>query len=33
MQEHGTFTFAKDAANPREIGAMFEAVKDQEDPS
>src|SRR5580704_17354953 len=26
MQEHGTFTFAKDAANPREIGAMFETV-------
>lgn len=33
MQEHGTFTFAKDAANPREIGAMFEAVKDQGNPS
>ena len=26
MREHGTFTFAKDAANPREIGAMFDAV-------
>lgn len=24
MQEHGTFNFAKDAANPREIGALFE---------
>jgi len=33
MQEHGTFTFAKDAANPREIGALFEAVKDQGRPS
>jgi 2-methylisocitrate lyase-like PEP mutase family enzyme len=33
MREHGTFTFAKDAANPGEIGAMFEAVKDQGDPS
>jgi 2-methylisocitrate lyase-like PEP mutase family enzyme len=25
MREHGTFTFAGEAANPREIGAMFEA--------
>ena len=24
MHEHGTFTFAKDAASPREISAMFE---------
>lgn len=24
MQEHGTFNFAKEAANPREIGAMFD---------
>lgn len=24
MREHGTFNFAKDAANPREIGAMFD---------
>ena len=23
MREHGTFTFAKDAANPREISAIF----------
>jgi 2-methylisocitrate lyase-like PEP mutase family enzyme len=33
MQEHGTFTFAKNAANPQEIGAMFEAVNDRGDPS
>jgi 2-methylisocitrate lyase-like PEP mutase family enzyme len=26
MREHGTFTFAKDAANPREIGSMFDSV-------
>jgi 2-methylisocitrate lyase-like PEP mutase family enzyme len=25
MRAHGTFTFAGEAANPREIGAMFEA--------
>lgn len=25
MREHGTFTFAENAANPREIGAMFDA--------
>jgi 2-methylisocitrate lyase-like PEP mutase family enzyme len=25
MREHGTFTFAKDAANPREISAIFKA--------
>jgi 2-methylisocitrate lyase-like PEP mutase family enzyme len=24
MHQHGTFTFAKDAASPREISAMFE---------
>jgi 2-methylisocitrate lyase-like PEP mutase family enzyme len=26
MREHGTFTFAKDAANPRDVAAMFDAV-------
>jgi 2-methylisocitrate lyase-like PEP mutase family enzyme len=26
MREHGTFTFAKDAADPREIGAIFDSV-------
>ena len=29
MRDHGTFTFAKDAANPREIGAMFDARVDK----
>ncbi|HLW54687.1 MAG TPA: isocitrate lyase/phosphoenolpyruvate mutase family protein [Candidatus Angelobacter sp.] len=24
MRDHGTFNFAKDAANPREVGAMFD---------
>lgn len=31
MLEHGTFSFAKDAANPQEIGAMFDAANDQRD--
>jgi 2-methylisocitrate lyase-like PEP mutase family enzyme len=27
MRDHGTFTFAKDAASPRDVGAMFERLK------
>ena len=27
MRDHGTFTFAKYAASPREIGAMFDSGK------
>lgn len=27
MRDHGTFNFAKDAANPREVGAMFDRHK------